>query len=109
MVHLSVFNQTIVILNDPAYAIDMLDKKSRLYSDRPTLTMAGRLIGWEEGPALMPFCDRWSEYRKMYAQFMGTKAKVERFGEVLEEETRAYLRKILEERKDWAEHSRKCV
>lgn len=87
----------------------MLDKKSRIYSDRPTLMMAGRLIGWEEAPGLAPFGDQWSEYRKMLAQFMGTKAKVEGFGEVLEEESATYLRRILEAKEDWVEHSRKCV
>lgn len=71
--------------------------------------MAGRLIGWDEGPALMPFCERWSEYRKMFAQFMGTKAKVEEFSEVLEEETGVFLRRILEGREEWVEHSRKYV
>lgn len=87
----------------------MLDRKGRLYSDRPTLMMAGRLVGWEEAPALMPFSERWSEYRKMFSQFMGTKSKVEEFSEVLEEETGAYLRRILDTREEWVEHSRKCV
>jgi hypothetical protein len=56
------------ILNDAKHAINMLDKKSHLYSDRPTLMMTGGLMGWDEGPALTPFCDIWSEYRQLFAQ-----------------------------------------
>lgn len=109
IIHLTVFNQSIIILNDPSYAVDMLDKKSRLYSDRPTLMMAGRLIGWDDVVGLVPFSERWIEHRKMLAQFMGTKAKVEEFGEVLAEETEVYLRRILEGKEEWVEHSRKWV
>lgn len=103
---MSAVNQSVIILNDPSYAVDMLDKKSRIYSDRPTLMLSGRLIGWEEIPGLVPMGEQWSEYRKMFARFMGTKAKVEGFGELLEDETKAYLRNILDVREEWVEHSR---
>lgn len=83
----------------------MLDKKSRIYSDRPTLMLSGRLIGWEELPGMAPIGEQWSEYRKMFTRFMGTKAKVEGFGELLEDETKAYLRRILDGREEWVDHS----
>lgn len=109
IIHLAVFNKSIIILNDPSYATDMLDKKSRLYSDRPTLMMAGRLIGWDDVVGLVPFSERWIEHRKMLAQFMGTKVKVEGFSDVLTEETGMYLRRILEGKVEWVDHSRKWV
>lgn len=107
IVHLSAVNESVIILNDPSYAVDILDKKSRIYSDRPTLMLSGRLIGWEEAPGMAPMGEQWGEYRKMFARFMGTKAKVEEFGELLEDETKAYLKRILDRREEWVEHSRK--
>jgi hypothetical protein len=103
----SAFSKSLVILNDAQYAIDMMDKKSLLYSDRPTLVMGGQLVGWEEGPALSPFCDKWSEYRRLFTQFMGSKAKVDAFREVIETETNTYLKHILDSPKNWVEHTRR--
>ncbi|THH13653.1 hypothetical protein EW146_g6595 [Bondarzewia mesenterica] len=109
IVHVSALGKSIIVLNDAQYAIDMLDKKSRLYSDRPTLVMAGRLVGWDEGPALIPFCNTWSEYRRLFAHFMGTRSKIDAFVDVLEEETHAYLRRILADPGAWVKHSHKLA
>ena len=87
----------------------MMDKKGVLYSDRPTLVMGGQIVGWDEGPALSPFCDRWSEYRRYIGAFMGSKAKVEGFNHVLQAEVHSYLKLILDDPKNWVEHTRRCV
>ncbi|KAJ7757489.1 cytochrome P450 [Mycena metata] len=78
-------------LNDVAYATEMLDKKSRIYSDRPTLIMGGEL---------------WSEYRRLMAQVIGTRAKVETsYRQILEERTHDFLRNILLRPDAWPEHA----
>lgn len=107
--HISALGQNIVILNEPQYAIDMLDRKGVLYSDRPTLVMGGQLVGWDEGPALIPFSDRWAEYRRLFSHFMGTKAKIDAFSHVLHEETNVFLKHVLAEPRDWVEHTRRCA
>jgi hypothetical protein len=45
IVYLEVMGNPIVVINDPKIAIEMLDKKG-FYSERPVLTMAGKLVGW---------------------------------------------------------------
>ncbi|KAI0748079.1 cytochrome P450 [Daedaleopsis nitida] len=105
--HVSALGQHIVVLNDAKYALDMLDKKGLLYSDRPTLVMGGQIVGWDEGPALSPFCDRWAEYRRLFSHFMGTKAKIDAFDHVLHEETNVFLKHLLAEPDDWVEHTRR--
>ncbi|KAJ6541834.1 cytochrome P450 [Mycena capillaripes] len=55
IVRLNVLSTTIIVLNDVAYATDMLEKKSRIYSNRPRLVMGGKLVGWDQGPALIQF------------------------------------------------------
>lgn len=39
----TVFNQTIIILNDVQATIDLFEKRSNIYSDRPILTFAGEM------------------------------------------------------------------
>ncbi|KAF9489406.1 cytochrome P450 [Pleurotus eryngii] len=103
--HLSVLGKHIMILNDPKYAVDMLDKKSKIYSDRPQLIMAGDLVGWGAGPALIPFGKTWSEYRKLFAGFMGTRAKVDAFDDILNEETHRFLKSVVGKPDKWVEHA----
>lgn len=107
IVHVSALGQSIIVLNDAQYALDMLDKKGRLYSDRPTLMMAGRLVGWDEGPALIQVSNTWSEYRRLFAQFMGTRAKIDAFKDVLHEETHGFMKRVLVDPEAWLRHSRK--
>ncbi|KAI0696993.1 cytochrome P450 [Cerioporus squamosus] len=109
VIYLNVLGQSIVVLNDPKQAAEMLDKKGLLYSDRPKLVMGGQLVGWDEGPALIPFCDRWSEYRRLFTYFMGTKAKIEAFNHVIHEETNVFLKHLLTQPQDWVEHARRLA
>ncbi|RPD72903.1 cytochrome P450 [Lentinus tigrinus ALCF2SS1-7] len=109
MTFINALGQGIVVLNDPKYAIEMLDKKGLLYSDRPKLVMGGQLVGWDEGPALIPFCDRWAEYRRLFTHFMGTKAKIEEFDHVLYEETNVFLKNLLADPRNWVEHARRLA
>jgi hypothetical protein len=71
--------------------------------------MASRLIGWGDGSAPIPLCKTWSEYRQLYAQFMGTQSKVEAFEGVLQGETFGYLQRILADPVAWVGHTKKCV
>ena len=43
VVSLSIFNRTIIILNSSKAAIELLHKRSSIYSDRPYLAMGGEL------------------------------------------------------------------
>ncbi|KAK7449253.1 hypothetical protein VKT23_013398 [Stygiomarasmius scandens] len=105
--YLTVLGKHIIVLNDPKYATEMLDKKSRIYSDRPVLVMAGQLVGWDKGPALIPFCQTWSEYRRLFAQLMGTRSKIDAFNDLLYEETHTFMKHILETPNSWQDHVRR--
>jgi hypothetical protein len=43
MVYLSIFGRNIVILNSAKAAVDLLHKRSSIYSDRPYMAMGGEL------------------------------------------------------------------
>lgn len=46
---LSAFGRTLLIVNSFEAAVDLLDKRGHLYSDRPRMVMAGEMMGtlWE--------------------------------------------------------------
>ena len=104
--HVRALGRSIIILNDAQYAIDMLEKKSLLYSDRPSLVVGVQLVGWDEGLALMQFSELWSEHRRLLGQFMGTKVKVEAFDFVVQAQTNVFLKSLLAEPREWVEHAR---
>ena len=47
---MTVFGQHIVILNDLQLAVDLMDKKSSVFSDRPELVMCGQLYVFPLAP-----------------------------------------------------------
>ena len=87
----------------------MLDKKGRIYSNCPMLMMAGKRVGWDEGPALIQVSKTWSEYRRLFAQFMDTRAKIDAFQDMLQQETHTFLRRTLVNPEAWVKHSCKYV
>lgn len=107
IVRVKAFGDNIVVLNDAKYAIDMLEKKSRIYSDRPKLMLAGKLIGWDAVPGLISFGSTWTEYRRLHNQFMGTRPKVDLFESMLQGESDEFLKSILESPDAVFEHIRR--
>lgn len=49
---LNLFRQNVIIINSRKVAVDLLEKRSAIYSDRPRLIMAGELVGWNKGVTL---------------------------------------------------------
>jgi hypothetical protein len=96
-----------VILNSAKTAVEMLDKKSAIYSDRPVLQMAGELVGWKNSLALLPYGERFRNYRKYFHQLMGNVPSASLFYPVEEVEIHRLLKRILENPDDLAAHVRK--
>ncbi|KAK7059719.1 cytochrome P450 [Favolaschia claudopus] len=95
IVHLRILGKSIIILND----------KSRIYSNRPNLVMGGEMVGWDEGPALIQFGPKWTEYRRLMAQFLGTRSKIETaYSDVIEKATHSFLHGLLQSPRKWKEH-----
>ncbi|PBL03385.1 cytochrome P450 [Armillaria gallica] len=56
-----------VVINSAQAADDLLEKRSRNYSDRPDFTMI-HLTGWGFSLSLMRYSDRWRMHRRMFHQ-----------------------------------------
>ncbi|KAF8639642.1 hypothetical protein AX17_000907 [Amanita inopinata Kibby_2008] len=105
----TVLGQPIVILNSRKAVCDMLDKKSAIYSDRPTLQMGGELVGWKNTLVLLPYGDRFRRYRRLFHSLVGSHATIKKFLHIEELETRRFLRRVLAKPEDLSTHIRKTA
>ncbi|KAG2102493.1 cytochrome P450 [Suillus discolor] len=93
--HIQVMGQHTVVLNSVKAAIDMLDKKSTLYSDRPIFPVGGQLVGWKHIMALLPDGDCLRRYRRNIHRVIGSRAAVGIYSQIGEVETRRFLKRVL--------------
>lgn len=106
---MSMLGKTIVIVNSAKVAIDMLEKHGAIYSDRPRIEMGGELVGWGPILALLPYGDRVRNYRKLIHQSIGNQDLMSEYHPGGEQETRRFLRRVLENPDELAAHVGKCV
>ena len=105
--HLNVMGQVTIILNSSRAAVDLLDKRSATYSDRPVAMMCGEIIGWNRVLPLTQYGPRFREFRKNLSRFIGTRASTEKFAPLLERETAKFVARVLADPGSLARHIRK--
>lgn len=106
IVSLTLFGQSMIILNSPKLAIELLDKKSPTYSDRPQINFGGEMVGWKNSLALLPYGERFREYRRFFHRLIGSKTQVQKFHSLIELETRKFLRNVLQSSDSVEDHIR---
>ncbi|KAG9091821.1 hypothetical protein FS749_016223 [Ceratobasidium sp. UAMH 11750] len=69
---LSVFGTVIVVLNSLEDAVNLLETRSSIYSDRPRIPMVVEpsLLDWAGVPTLLPYGDRWRMTRRMMHRWL---------------------------------------
>jgi cytochrome P450 len=107
-VSLKVPGQTIDLVNSYQAASDMLEKRSSIYSERPTLTMCGELIGWDKA-LILSRGERHRTYRRLFHRIIGNHAHLKQFHPVEEEETLKFLRRVMEAPEQLRQHVRQYV
>lgn len=95
-----------IIVNKAKTAIDMMDKKSAIYSDRPVMQMGGELVGWKDTFVLVPYGDRFRNYRKFFHQVIGSNSSVSLYNPIEELETHRFLKSLLKNPDDLVTHIR---
>lgn len=104
--HAEVLGQHIFVLNSAKIAVEMLEKKSASYSDRPVLPMGGELVGWKNTLVLLPYGDRFREYRKNFARVIGSRAAMDTYHPIELAETHRFLQRVLAKPAELARHVR---
>ena len=113
----------VIVINSVTVASDLLDQRSEIYSDRPTLIMNelyvfttgnARCVGLDILLAripmswnfvLMGYTQRWRNYRKQFHQFFGPGA-FPQYRAIQEKHTRRLLKDILATPEDVFSHIR---
>ncbi|KAJ0417659.1 cytochrome P450 [Aspergillus carlsbadensis] len=101
----SVLGQRIVILNDARIALELLDKRSAIYSDRPELPFA-QLCGMGETVLMQRYGKRLQTYRKYIHREVGSALHVARFNQTQEIEVRRFLVRLLDAPQNLPGHAR---
>lgn len=107
MVSVSVFGQQMIIINSAQVATEMLAKKGSIYSNRPIIQMGGEMVGWKNTLVLVPYGDRFRNYRKLSHQLIGSHASMSQFHPIEEAETHKFLKRLLAKPDDLAGHVRR--
>ncbi|KAF8510041.1 cytochrome P450 [Gautieria morchelliformis] len=105
MIYLSIFNRSIVVLNSAQAAIELLDKRSSIYSDRPRMVMAGELTGWGRSLVLSPYSERFRQTRRLFRNVLGP-LPAQLFWNLEEKECGRFLGRLLDTPDQFLSHIR---
>lgn len=95
ILHINVLGQHIFVLNSFNIAVEMLDKKSSIYSDRPFVPMSGELMGYGQTLPYLRYGERFRLFRKNCHRIFGSRAAVVVYHPIEETETRRFLKRAL--------------
>ncbi|KAF7334294.1 Cytochrome P450 [Mycena sanguinolenta] len=112
VIGMSILGTPTVILSSMEAAVDLLESRGNIYSDRPTATMAGELVGWSRGLGYAQASNnpRFRELRRLFHQFMGPRACSDTtLLRIQERENKRLLRKILSDPDNFDAHARNCT
>jgi hypothetical protein len=102
-IHLEVVGQHVLILNEGKDAEEIFSRRGPSNSERPHLVMAGELVGFGRGLALLPYDQDARESRKLIHLTVGAK-NLSTYTSLLEAETLRYLRGLRDSPGDLLNH-----
>ncbi|KAI3611715.1 cytochrome p450 [Moniliophthora roreri] len=109
LVSISVFGTNVIIINTYKKAIEMLDKKSPIYSGRPYIVMTADLMGWGKSMGLLPYGSRFRQTRKIFHQELGSNSAIRSFFPQEESQARNFLRLCVAQPEKLLDHCFQCV
>lgn len=105
----SILGQRMVIINSAQVAVELLDRKSSIYSDRPHMVMIGEMVGWTRIVSLHNYGPRFRETRRLLSQMLGSREKVAHLAPLLEAEEHRFLLRVMRDPGSLVAQVRKCV
>ncbi|KAF5315445.1 hypothetical protein D9619_007174 [Psilocybe cf. subviscida] len=72
IMHLRAATQRMIVLSSLEDCNELLERRSNLYSDRPTYTMT-ELMGWDFNTGVLPYGPRWRRQRRLFDQMFSRK------------------------------------
>lgn len=72
--YLSAAGRDIIVLSSPEHIHELLNNRAAIYSDRPILPMAGKLVGFDQGVTMSQEGKWHREVRKLFASSLNQTA-----------------------------------
>ncbi|CAE6434855.1 unnamed protein product [Rhizoctonia solani] len=96
IIFLEILGQKIIVLNSLEVALEVLEKRSAFYSDRPRIPMIQEpeLMNWSGHVSLLGYNDLWRHYRRIMNNWLSVRA-VSQFSNLQEQQARSLLRRLL--------------
>ncbi|KAJ7670072.1 cytochrome P450 [Mycena polygramma] len=98
VMRLEVLGQVMIILDSYEAAVDLLDKRGLIYSDRPAFTLY-QLFGWEAALAFLPYGKQFTRHRAMHQAYLG-RHKAEDFKSIQTQEARSFVHNVIKSSPD---------
>ncbi|KAK0439110.1 cytochrome P450 [Armillaria borealis] len=105
----SILGRRLVVINSAQAAIDILDKKGTIYSDRPIMGMIGELMGVKNSLVLLPYGTRFRNQRRLVHQQLSNHAAMNQFPLIVEHETGRLLRRLSAKPEHLSDHIQKTI
>ncbi|KAG6910303.1 hypothetical protein DXG01_011700 [Tephrocybe rancida] len=87
-------------------SVELLDKRSSIYSGRPIFPFAGGLVGWDQQMIMAQYGDHFRTMRKLLKSYLGSPSAITSFRHIQELETRYFLARILDDPANLLSHIR---
>ncbi|KAL1948477.1 hypothetical protein VTO73DRAFT_12552 [Trametes versicolor] len=108
VVTMRIFNKPIILLNSAQAIVDLFEARSAIYSNRPHLTMAADLMGWGETVVLMPYNERFKNYRRLLKVGLNTQVTRE-YWPLMEKEIAREMVWLLDTPDAYVQHFRRTA
>ncbi|KAI0644109.1 cytochrome P450 [Trametes meyenii] len=105
LVYFHGLGNNLLVLNSPQAINDLLERKGRIYSDRPHFTVAGDLMGLGQSMPLLPLGPEWRAQRKL-AHVSLSPSAVRKYYTVQEDLAALLSKRLLDTPLDFFNHSR---
>ncbi|OBT75741.1 hypothetical protein VF21_05955 [Pseudogymnoascus sp. 05NY08] len=104
---ITVLGQTMIIINDPEIAFELMRDRSAIHSSRPHQIFSGDIVGWKNATAMSQYNDVWKIHRKNIAKVASTNTSLKMFNRVQEVESAHFLLNLLDSPNDLFDHIRR--
>ncbi|KAH9924466.1 cytochrome P450 [Fomitopsis serialis] len=95
VVYVKIFTRPTIILSSVKAAIDLMDKRGSIYSDRPRFVWFHELIGWTSNTSLCGYNETWRRMRKWFQHAFIARSAVDSYHPVQRREARRLLLNLL--------------
>ncbi|CAL1710835.1 unnamed protein product [Somion occarium] len=104
VIYLDLPGRPTIVLGSVKVAVELLEKRSSIYSDRAVF-VTDKLLSWDFNFAFMPYSQTWRNHRRAFHQYFN-QGEVHKYHPIQVRECRAFLQRMLDSPENIAQHVR---